>query len=831
MNSPLYFGVVEDRNDPLMLGRCRVRILGVHTDNLSDLPTKDLPWATPIQPITSAAVSGVGHSPMGPVEGSWVVIVFIDDAMQLPVMMGSIAGIPGKFDSLESATPPDNDLAGNASTDNVVKTGSGGIVVDGQGQPVTTTSTPAINDDLSLIPRTPPPNSVPKNKISNASAGINALIQGCVAMGITNRNAVCSILGIAGVESKWIPQKEGYLYTNLSSVFKSVTAEQNARYNKSSGATREQVFSFLYGTSSNAYNNGATGRKLGNLSDEDGGKYYGRGVIQLTGRDNYSKYGKAAGIDILSNPDSLDTDLNSSAKVAAAYMKDRVKASQTDAAYFNSALNAVGGHKDAFELKRKYYEYFLGGNQPISNATPPPEPTKAAVEKKNNPPVPVPNTGRGFNDPNGEYPRYVNEPDVNRLARKSKLSETVHQDKKNDLVTDISVANSSVTWNQPRLPYNAKYPFNHVVETESGHVLELDDTDGAERIHVYHNSGTFSEIDTDGSKSEKIKSSSALIVEEDCLIKIMGAKHQSIGNDGSLIIGGQLQIQVSGNVNLVVGGTLYHTVTGDYNIKATGNVNIDGAQVMINSGAAQSAPEYTPTIVQLPPLNIDEAQYMELEETPRRDQIFKDANPAVVIEKSDTKETPPQLPVVDSECNFTSDLSYSTQLSTNFTLGDVCFDSGKPFPFKTGQHGLTDKEIACNLKHLCINLLEPLRSKYKDIKFKLNSGFRRAGNANSLSNGKISKHELGLAADISFGTIRGVGTYDQQCERFYVIAQEIRDSKIPFDKLIFECDPKRGYVWIHVQHIRTGKPSGTVMTYAGGKYVQGLHKVVGGVVQ
>ena len=35
------------------------------------------------------------------------------------------------------------------------------------------------------------------------------------------------------------------------------------------------------------------------------------------------------------------------------------------------------------------------------------------------------------------------------------------------------------------------YPKNHVYETESGHIKEFDDTEGAERIHEYHKSGTF----------------------------------------------------------------------------------------------------------------------------------------------------------------------------------------------------------------------------------------------------------------------------------------------------------------------------------------------------
>ena len=66
-------GVVEDRHDPLFLGRCRIRILGWHTKDKSQIPTESLPWAFPVQPITSAAQTGVGISPTGPVEGTWVV--------------------------------------------------------------------------------------------------------------------------------------------------------------------------------------------------------------------------------------------------------------------------------------------------------------------------------------------------------------------------------------------------------------------------------------------------------------------------------------------------------------------------------------------------------------------------------------------------------------------------------------------------------------------------------------------------------------------------------------------------------------------------------------
>ena len=90
----LYTGCVENRQDPLKLGRCQVRVVGLHNYDKSQLKTEDLPWAYPMQPITSAGISGIGHTPLGPVEGTWVVIMFRDDDEQQPIILGSIGGIP-----------------------------------------------------------------------------------------------------------------------------------------------------------------------------------------------------------------------------------------------------------------------------------------------------------------------------------------------------------------------------------------------------------------------------------------------------------------------------------------------------------------------------------------------------------------------------------------------------------------------------------------------------------------------------------------------------------------------------------------------------------------
>jgi len=60
---------------------------------------------------------------------------------------------------------------------------------------------------------------------------------------------------------------------------------------------------------------------------------------------------------------------------------------------------------------------------------------------------------------------------------------------------------------EPSSPYAAKYPKNNVYASESGHVIEIDDTQDSdgngnithhERIHIFHRSGTFVEMHPNG---------------------------------------------------------------------------------------------------------------------------------------------------------------------------------------------------------------------------------------------------------------------------------------------------------------------------------------------
>lgn len=83
-----WIGVVEDRRDPLNLGRARVRIFGYHTSDQTLIPKEDLPWALSLTPLNNSA--GVKSPP----ESSWVLGFFLDGQLaQQPVMLGVLPGI------------------------------------------------------------------------------------------------------------------------------------------------------------------------------------------------------------------------------------------------------------------------------------------------------------------------------------------------------------------------------------------------------------------------------------------------------------------------------------------------------------------------------------------------------------------------------------------------------------------------------------------------------------------------------------------------------------------------------------------------------------------
>jgi len=159
------------------------------------------------------------------------------------------------------------------------------------------------------------------------------------------------------------------------------------------------------------------------------------------------------------------------------------------------------------------------------------------------------------------YPRRLDEPSTSRLARNdSDYPSPINQSKAANKLSKV----------EPNSYYNAVYPYNNVYESESGHALEFDDTKNAERIHLYHRSGSYIEWGPNGDRAERIQKDKFTVV---------------VGND-SVYVKGDVTVFVDGSVNMTVGGTVTASaqsfnLTGDLNV--TGDITASG--VVTDSGA------------------------------------------------------------------------------------------------------------------------------------------------------------------------------------------------------------------------------------------------------
>ena len=607
----IYTGVVEDRNDPLKLGRCRVRIVGLHTEDLTDLPMEDLPWAYPMMPITSAAMNGIGHAPVGPVEGTWVVIIFRDINQQQPIMIGTVGGIP-IGDTVLSENPE-------------------------SGVAAATEDPGTVTDFIS-----PEPEATPE-----------------------------------------------------------ATPE----------VAPTQEFS----------------------------------------------------------------------------------------------------HTDDYR-----YE--------------------------------------GFLDPNKKYPseEWKMEPDTHRLARHQSIDKTIvveKEDARSDHV-GISIANGGSTWDQPEISYNAKYPFNHIFTSESGHVMEFDDTEDMERVHIYHTAGTYTEIDPNGSQINRVVGNDVRILENDHLVHIVGSGHLMLDGDFTINVSKTAQIQIDGDaqiqaknvivsaendfsiscssfyvdasdsINLSAGSMISASGGSSASLSSGGTTAVDGTMVAINEGQSVpplSGPSLTPFSANIKAFNVTtrnnsedfnlentEAGVEKVKRTVSKDTKYK-------TEKTDTTQTPSDKQYdaikkgIDKgeppSCSTLPEiLNRSIKLSNYFNIGQLCRDNVTMIP-DAGHLGLSQREIACNLYHLATYILDPLMLMHPTMK--INSAFRTKING-ALDTGQ---HGRGQAVDIGFMDAPPNGP--AKVEFMYEKIQRIK-SELPFDQLLLEyVDNKKNYgsSWIHISYNPQGNRS------------------------
>lgn len=118
------------------------------------------------------------------------------------------------------------------------------------------------------------------------------------------------------------------------------------------------------------------------------------------------------------------------------------------------------------------------------------------------------------------------------------------------------------------------YPRNKAIRTKAGHVIELDDTEGNERISIMHKSGTQITYQANGDVYEHIIGNYKRVIDGTLEETIKGALTRNYDGD--------LTDNVGGNYTLDVGGNSTENVGGTKSITASGNVTVNGATIQLN---------------------------------------------------------------------------------------------------------------------------------------------------------------------------------------------------------------------------------------------------------
>lgn len=152
-----------------------------------------------------------------------------------------------------------------------------------------------------------------------------------------------------------------------------------------------------------------------------------------------------------------------------------------------------------------------------------------------------------------------------RLSRAELLNETYLLQQAANRVHDQKIADTDETWSEPPPAYAAKYPHNRVIKTAK-HSIEIDDSPGAERIQITHDSGAYIQIDSKGTVSER--------AEADRYEINIGTKHESSGHS---------VVTINGNSHVYVKGNKTEEIEGDYKLLVHGHAEIAaGASLNLN---------------------------------------------------------------------------------------------------------------------------------------------------------------------------------------------------------------------------------------------------------
>ena len=182
----------------------------------------------------------------------------------------------------------------------------------------------------------------------------------------------------------------------------------------------------------------------------------------------------------------------------------------------------------------------------------------------------------GIHDPSGVYPKpeHHYQSSLNRSSRGLRVNRLASN---GGIPTFVPERNWDESTEIPEVAAASKgfstYPNNQVQESPGGHIIEIDDTIGNERILIRHRGGAGIEIQPDG--TILLSSTNNLLI--------------SVSNDNHIMVEGDAYMTYAGNVVADIAGDYNVNVRGNYNLFAAGDfkTQVDGNRKTSVQGSSE----------------------------------------------------------------------------------------------------------------------------------------------------------------------------------------------------------------------------------------------------
>jgi len=194
----------------------------------------------------------------------------------------------------------------------------------------------------------------------------------------------------------------------------------------------------------------------------------------------------------------------------------------------------------------------------------------------------------------GARPEDFGQPQNSRLARGENLEETYVLQQEMNRVENVYIAgqqevepneDEQITWSEPSPAYGARYPYNRVISTAK-HSIEIDDTPGAERIMIYHNEGSYVQIDSRGSTTHKSVGDKYEINDRQQHVYVGGPSMVTINSDAYVYVRGNKTEEIEGDYNMIVRGNAQFGVGGSFFVNASDQLQMRAADVMLDANVS-----------------------------------------------------------------------------------------------------------------------------------------------------------------------------------------------------------------------------------------------------